>query len=68
MNVKIDSIGELNYLITCVIKIFVSKQEKVSYALYNSIIGAIESVKLEYYRRIVALYEEKKKEENGDVY
>jgi len=68
LNVKIDSVGELNYLLTSIIKIFVAKQEKVSYALYNSIIGVLESAKLEYYRRVVALYEEIKKEDNGDVY
>jgi hypothetical protein len=38
------------------------------YADYNAVIGALEACKLEFYRRVVSLYEDKKKEINGDVY
>ena len=58
------SSGELNYLIT---KIFL-RQHPSNYSEYNALIGVLECVKLEFYRRSVALYEEKKMKENGDVY
>ena len=56
--------GELNYIIT---KLLLSYQPR-SYADYNMLIGVLESVKLEFYRRAMAVYEDKRKEENGDVY
>ena len=59
--------GELNFLITNLItKYMFMKGEK--YQHYNDIIGALEGAKFEIYRRRVALYEEKKIKENGDVY
>jgi len=56
--------GELNYLIT---KLLISTEPK-NYRDYNKLIGVLESVKLELYRRLIAKYEDKKIEENGDVY
>ena len=56
--------GEINYLIT---KILLATSPK-RYEDYNRLIGVIECVKLEMYRRAVASYEDKKIEENGDVY
>ena len=35
---------------------------------YNALIGVLECSKLELYRRAIADYEDKKREENGDVY
>ena len=59
--------GELNFLITDLCnRYLISKHE--SYATYNTVIGALECAKLEMYRRQVAEYEDRKKEENGDVY
>lgn len=60
------SAGELNYLITKI----VDRQLGLNpnYARYNEIIGVLECVKLELYRRQVAKYEDKKWTENGDVY
>jgi len=59
--------GELNYLITKLCIEYLSyKGEK--YATYNDIIGALECAKLEMYRRKISPYENKKIEENGDVY
>jgi hypothetical protein len=40
---------------------------KPSYYNYNRAIGVLESIKLEYYRREVAAYENKKIKENGDI-
>lgn len=39
----------------------------VRYADYNEVIGVLESCKLEFYRRHVAAYEDRKIKENGDV-
>ena len=59
--------GCINYLITKLCMAYV-KRRGVSYSTYNDIIGILESVKQEFYRRVVAPYEDNKKLENGDVY
>ena len=63
------SVGELNYALTqlCVDYLFEENPEP-TYSDYNDIIGVLESVKLEFYRRMVTPYEDKKLMENGDVY
>ena len=38
------------------------------YSDYNEVVGLLESVKLEFYRRMVANYEDSKIIVNGDVY
>jgi hypothetical protein len=58
--------GELNYVITKIINEYVGGRR--SYSVYNEIIGVLECAKQEFYRRVVSLYEDKKKEDNGDVY
>ena len=55
--------GDMNYIITSLIK----KIYPVKYKDINRVMGMLECVKQEYYRRIVAQYEDKKIEENGDV-
>lgn len=64
---KIDNVGELNYIITHILHTFIEKKPW-SYSNFNSIIGVLECIKQEYYRRIIVKYEEKKIEENGDIY
>ena len=56
--------GELNYLIT---KVLLS-QEHDCYSNFVTFLGTLEAVKLELYRRMIGPYEDKKKEENGDVF
>lgn len=65
-----DLAGVCNYTITCFLnRVYkTSKHGVLSYRDYNEIIGVLESAKLEFYRRQVAPYENKKIEENGDVY
>lgn len=63
----ISTPGQLNYLITCLVKEYIG-QNKITYTMLNDIMGALESAKQEFYRRVVVLYEEKKIEDNGDVY
>lgn len=58
--------GQLNYLLTQVCQRYMQYHE--SYQSYNDILGALEGCKLELYRRKIAHYEDKKIEENGDVY
>lgn len=60
--------GDLNYLITRLCLAFLNAHRPSNYADYNSVIGALECAKQEFYRRMVALYEDTKIQENGDVY
>ena len=62
---KPQNAGELNYVITTLLQKYI---DKPSYTVYNEVIGVLECCKLEIYRRAVAAYEDKKIEENGDVY
>ena len=67
-NLKVDiqklNVGDLNYLITQILL----STKPIRYSDYNRLIGVLECVKLEFYRRAVALYEDEKIKENGDVY
>jgi hypothetical protein len=58
--------GGLNYAIHKLIAEYLS-QNKESYQTYNDIIGALECVKMEIYRRKIGVYEEVKIVQNGDV-
>lgn len=58
--------GQLNYAITMLLLRFVGDAH--SYKDLNDVMGAIESAKLEFYRRVVVPYEQAKLETNGDVY
>jgi hypothetical protein len=59
--------GELNYTITRIIQGYFS-QNGGRYQQINDVVGALEGAKLEFYRRLVADYENQKIVENGDVY
>ena len=58
--------GELNYLITSIINSYIGN--KLSYDKINQVIGVLECVKQEFYRRAASPYENQKCLENGDVY
>jgi len=62
-----ETSGELNFIITDICLAY-RPADLRNYEHYNTIIGALESAKLEFYRRSVAPYEDKKIEENGDVF
>jgi len=55
--------GELNYVITRLLK----ESYPSKYFSLNRAIGVLECCKLEFYRRVVAPYEDTKIKENGDV-
>lgn len=59
--------GELNYAITMLVIEYLQR-EGLSYKTCNDIVGAMESAKMEFYRRVVSPYENQKAFENGDVY
>jgi len=57
--------GELNYVFSVVLhRIF---KHKESYQTASTLISALECIKLEFYRRSVAPYEDLKIKENGDI-
>lgn len=59
--------GELNYLITMVIKDYIWANE-LNYQTINDILGALDGASKEFYRRVAVPYEESKISLNGDVY
>ncbi len=62
-----DDIGCMNYVITRLINRCVDEWNE-SYDTMNEVMGLLECVKAEFYRRRVAPYEDKKILEHGDVY
>lgn len=57
--------GDLNFFISSIIwKAF---DQDTSYTKANELIGVLECVKQEFYRRKVVPYEEEKMKENGDI-
>lgn len=67
LKIRIVTPGELNFLVTLLIQAYLN-QNGWNYGHINDVLGAIEGAKLEFYRRKVAPYEDKKIQENGDVY
>jgi len=59
--------GELAFKLAQVIQEYKEKDIEC-YAMHNEIVGALECLKLEYARRFLYPYEDKKREENGDVW
>ena len=69
------STGQLNYLLTVICLAYMRgfnveagiPEDSVSYTAINNVVGALESCKLEFYRRQAAPYEDDKALENGDI-
>ena len=59
---KID--GHINYVFSSILKNIYAPP---SYYKYNRLIGVLECIKFEFYRRWISVYEEQKKNENGDI-
>ena len=59
-----DRDGMLNYIVTMLLRKVYTPPK---YYRYQKAIGLCESVKLEFYRRMVAEYEDEKIKENGDL-
>lgn len=60
-----DVDGILNYIICNILLSVYNK--KPGYYNYNRMMGVIECVKQELYRRVISPYEDKKIKENGDI-
>lgn len=59
-----ETVGDYTYIIYKLLKKSVYKKKYYKYAL---VLGVLESAKIEFYRREIAKYEDKKIKENGDV-
>lgn len=55
--------GELNYVVTKILK----EIYPLRYFHINKAVGVLECIKLEYYRRVAAPYEDQKIKETGDI-
>jgi len=64
---SLKEVGDLNFRIHELIEIYLNDKDAIKYEKYNSVVGVLESVKLEFYRRAVAAYEDNKIVENGDI-
>ena len=59
------SMGDINYCVSSLL--WVIWRRNKSYSLANNIVGVLECIKFEFYRRLLAPYEDKKIEDNGDL-
>lgn len=67
--------GQLNYLLTSIVNAYYKGRWAdeelgylgLSYSGINEIIGVLECMKQEWYRRVAAPYENEKERENGDL-
>lgn len=62
----ITNAGELQYVIALLVKDFLGSNYR--YQDLNDVMGALAGAQMEFYRRVVAPYEDTKIKENGDVY
>lgn len=62
-----ENVGELNFLISTIVDEYLTVSG-VNYEELNAVIGVLECLKLELYRRVVVPYEDGKLLENGEVY
>lgn len=60
--------GELNFVLTDLCLRYLNIKTKQDYAAYNEVIGVLECMKQELYRKRVAAYEDKKEQENGPIF
>tara|TARA_Y100000114_G_scaffold25670_1_gene21329 strand:+ start:1559 stop:1831 length:273 start_codon:yes stop_codon:yes gene_type:complete len=63
---ELENAGQLNYAIHQLISQYISHNND-EYQTYNDIIGALDCVKMEFYRRVISPYEDKKILQNKDV-
>lgn len=65
-NFFISDVGSMNYVLTKLINNY-CHINNLSYRTINDIIGVLECVKQEFYRRVAVEFENKKVKENGDI-
>jgi hypothetical protein len=59
--------GELNYLMSQLIKGYLA-MNGISYTSLNAVVGVLDCLKMEVYRRLAVPYEDEKARTNGDVF
>lgn len=64
---KMEVPGELAYELTLKITKYL-KYHGISFTTISDIIGALETTKLEFNRRVIVPYEDDKRHQHGDVY
>ena len=64
---RINNAGELQYVIAEIINELLS-QKQYRYQDLNDIMGALAGAQMEFYRKVVAEYEDEKEKINGSVY
>lgn len=64
---KNNHAGNLNYIFTKLLMLSYGTENDTSYSNINQAMGVVECVKLEFYRKVAAPYEDKKEEENGPI-
>lgn len=62
--------GDLNYVLTTLALTWLRAvpESDINYARLNTLLGVLDCVKLELYRRVITPYENRKAMMNGDVY
>jgi len=59
--------GELAYVLSQVVDEYFG-ESKINYRKHAEVIGVLETLKLEIYRRFTASYEDEKRQENGEAF
>ena len=63
------SAGQLNYSISDMIRKYMYREfQTPGYDTFNEVMGVLSCVQQELYRKVIAEYEDKRCEENGDVF
>ena len=65
--IVLNTVGELNYEIHLLLDNYIQAHGENTYRTHNDIMGVLECVKQEFYRRMTAPLEDIKMDENGDV-
>ena len=64
---KLSHPGDINYIVSKLCHEAVKLTGEFNYIVLNNIMGVLECAKQEFYRTVVAPYEDKKRLENGAV-
>jgi|688.fasta_scaffold1652606_2 hypothetical protein len=60
--------GELAYALSQILDDYLISNGRVNYARHAEVVGVLETLKLEFYRRFTGPYEDDKRESNGDAF
>jgi hypothetical protein len=63
-----ENAGEIQYLIAAMISDYLKDKGEYSYHTLNEVMGALSGAQQEFYRKVVAPYEDTKEIINGHVY